>query len=50
LGFAFLEGGCVRYKNLQSIMIKVFANASISIIMTWIVIFVISYSLRLVMD
>ena len=39
LGFAFLEGGCVRYKNLQSIMIKVFANAAISIIMTWIVTF-----------
>jgi Amt family ammonium transporter len=37
LGFAFLEGGCVRYKNMQSIMIKVFANAAISIIMTWIV-------------
>jgi Amt family ammonium transporter len=37
LGFAYLEGGCVRYKNMQSIMIKVFSNAAISIIMSWLV-------------
>jgi Amt family ammonium transporter len=37
LGFAFLEGGCVRYKNMQSIMIKVFSNAAIAILMTWLV-------------
>lgn len=38
LGFAFLEGGCVRYRNIQSIIIKVYANTAISIIMMWIVI------------
>jgi Amt family ammonium transporter len=37
LGFAFLEGGCVRYKNMQSIMIKVFLNAAIAVIMMWLV-------------
>ncbi|CAK76318.1 unnamed protein product (macronuclear) [Paramecium tetraurelia] len=37
LGFAFLEGGCVRYRNIQSIIIKVYANTAISIIMMWIV-------------
>jgi hypothetical protein len=37
LGFAFLEAGCVRYKNMQSIMIKVFMNAAIAIIMWWVV-------------
>ncbi|CAD8180104.1 unnamed protein product [Paramecium octaurelia] len=30
LGFAFLEGGCVRYKNMQSIMIKVHLNTFIA--------------------
>ena len=37
LGFAFLEAGCVRYKNLQSIMIKVFLNTCICVIAWWLV-------------
>lgn len=37
LGFAFLEAGCVRYKNIQSIMIKVYANTAVAIVMMWIV-------------
>jgi Amt family ammonium transporter len=37
LGFAFLEGGCVRYKSLQSIMIKVMANAFVCVVMWWLV-------------
>lgn len=40
LGFAFLEAGCVRYKNIQSIMIKVYANTAVAIVMMWIVIFI----------
>jgi Amt family ammonium transporter len=35
LGFAFLEAGCVRFKNMQSIMIKVFMNTCIGIICWW---------------
>ena len=37
LGFAFLEAGCVRYKNLQSIMIKNFLNACICVIAWWLI-------------
>ncbi|CAD8172509.1 unnamed protein product [Paramecium octaurelia] len=37
LGFAFLEGGCVRYKNMQSIMIKVYLNTCIAVICWWLV-------------
>ncbi|KAM3128466.1 hypothetical protein pb186bvf_019398 [Paramecium bursaria] len=35
VGFAFLEAGCVRFKNMQSIMLKVVLNTAISIIMMW---------------
>lgn len=37
VGFSFLEGGCVRYKNLQSIIIKVFANTCVCVTVWWIV-------------
>ena len=37
LGFAFLEGGCVRFKNMQSIMLKVYLNTCIAILAWWIV-------------
>lgn len=32
LGFAFLEGGCLRYKDMQSIMLKVFMNTCVTVI------------------
>jgi Amt family ammonium transporter len=43
LGFAFLEGGSVRYRNINSIMIKVFSNAAIAVIMIWLVIYLLLY-------
>jgi Amt family ammonium transporter len=35
LGFAFLEGGSVRFKNIQDIMIKVFLNTCIAMVAWW---------------
>jgi ammonium transporter, Amt family len=37
VGFAFLEAGCVRYRNLQSIIIKIFLNTSVGVVLWWIV-------------
>lgn len=35
LGIAYIEGGSVRYRNMQHIMIIVFVNASLSIIIMY---------------
>ncbi|CAD8127899.1 unnamed protein product [Paramecium sonneborni] len=37
VGFAFLEGGCLRYKDMQSIMIKIFMNTCVTIVIWWVV-------------
>jgi Amt family ammonium transporter len=35
VGFAILEAGCVRYKNTQSIVIKVILNTTLGILFFW---------------
>jgi Amt family ammonium transporter len=37
VGFVFVEGGSVRYRNLQSIFIKIFSNTVIAIVAWWLV-------------